>query len=571
MQEAALKKLTRERDVAISQLGVAYLDSQQLKEENQALKREIAELKSGAMRGGAANRKNKDEDTRRTEQTDATEEDSLDDSEVLTRRTADTSRSTKDLTSRSARSRSKPQQEKSSAKISSQVDDELYRLDKERAEEALFSLDLSRPRRPSALPETSSDSQPRPSTGKADKKPNTGKQRKKRVIVEEVDVSEPVDVTTDDATGHSRKSAQTEEDVTMLSFMDPREIAELRKTLEQERIARKHRQPEETTGPELSTSARQSKNSTALPRKSSLKESRAAPPRPTSATGDFTSATRGHDFDDEAKLSVPNERRRRHSDQSIPAISERRRRRFTDDMTSAYLVPDITLRYADVVAGDGPGKAQNIANGVANHDGKNCTVCRRLVSDNSPCEHMHEPLKVPKPIPVSQRMPEQSAYNEDPTLRPAQPPAVALATVLKALEDELSHLKMQLAACQASYNRLDASLSKRRRKAMHEKIEKLFTEIDVKSDQIYALYDVLEGQKQAGQEMTEAEMEVTLQSIGINIPAMGATDVTGNTDKSFERKVGVDYDVDGDEEELPWEGFESTGDMTGRTSNSHRN
>jgi hypothetical protein len=61
--------------------------------------------------------------------------------------------------------------------------------------------------------------------------------------------------------------------------------------------------------------------------------------------------------------------------------------------------------------------------------------------------------------------------------------------------------------------------------------------------------------------MTEQEMEVTLQSIGIDTNGGKLGEVTGTTDKSS-RKDGTEYDVDEDSE-LPWEGIESTMEMTG--------
>jgi mRNA-degrading endonuclease RelE of RelBE toxin-antitoxin system len=231
-------------------------------------------------------------------------------------------------------------------------------------------------------------------------------------------------------------------------------------------------------------------------------------------------------------------------------------------MTSAFILPDITLRHTDLAENlkKLPETTQRALDRATQHNGKNCTVCKKSMPGDE-CDHTQEAVKVPKPIPVSERMPEPSIYNEDPTLRPAQAPAVALATVLKALEDELSHLKMQLVTYQGAYNKLDASLSKRQRKSLGEKIEKLLKDIDMKADQIYALYDVLEGQRQRGQEMTEQEMEVTLQSIGIDTNAGKLGEVTGTTDKSS-RKDGTEYDVDEDSE-LPWEGIESTMEMTG--------
>ncbi|KAK5696318.1 hypothetical protein LTS12_028583, partial [Elasticomyces elasticus] len=121
---------------------------------------------------------------------------------------------------------------------------------------------------------------------------------------------------------------------------------------------------------------------------------------------------------------------------------------------------------------------------------------------------------------------------------------------------------------------LDASLGKRQRKTLGEKIEKLLREVDMKADQIYALYDVLEGQKQGGHQMTEHEMEQTLQSIGIDssppTPAVAerTRDATATTDRSTRKSMETGDDED--EEELPWEGIESTMDVTGRTGGSRR-
>lgn len=228
-------------------------------------------------------------------------------------------------------------------------------------------------------------------------------------------------------------------------------------------------------------------------------------------------------------------------------MSQKKGRNF-EDMTSAFILPDITLSRAELAATNPsklPEETQRALDGIANHDGQNCTVCKNSPPHDSTCNH--EPIKISKPVPVSERMPKPSTFNEDPTMRPSQPPAVALAMVLKGLEDELSHLKIQLASYQGAYNKLDASLGKKQRKALTERLEKTMRDIDRKSDQIYALYDVVEGQK--GRNMTEREMEETLQSIGIDVP-----EVTGTTNKS----------VGEEDEELPWEGIESTTELTGR-------
>ncbi|KAL2827415.1 hypothetical protein BDW59DRAFT_171409 [Aspergillus cavernicola] len=549
IQEAALKKLNRERDMAVSQLGVAYLESQDLKSENESLRQEILELKSrfAKVLPGSKER----EETGQSEQITASDA-STEDSQVDTRQST-----TKEVTSKSARSKLKSgRKEDSKSRVSNQVDREISRLEKERAEEALFSIELPRLRESSAKREKSG-TRSRTSSGQT-KKPSSGK-RVKRVVVEEVEVTEPVDSTAE-ATGHTRKSSTTEQDLTLLSFIDEREIAQLRKTLEEERLARKRRQstPEYTAG-ETDNLTRQSALKPA-PRKSSMKESKVTIPRPASALGDLTAATRVSVTEGESQLSVPVERPRRHSEHSVTPTTQRRRRRIAEEMTSAFILPDITLHHANLAENltKLPETTQRALDRATQHNGKNCTVCKQSVPGD--CDHTSDAVTIPKPIPVSERMPEPSVYNEEPTLRPAQSPAVALATVLKALEDELSHLRMQLVSYQGAYNKLDASISKRQRKTLAEKIEKVMKDIDMKADQIYALYDVLEGQRQRGQDMTEQEMEVTLQSIGIDANT-GRAEVTGTTDKSS-RKDGTDYDVD-EESELPWEGIESTMEMTG--------
>ncbi|KAL4744033.1 hypothetical protein BDV11DRAFT_176744 [Aspergillus similis] len=569
IQEAALKKLSKERDMAVSQLGVAYLESQDLKSENEVLREEITELKTrfAQLLTGPKSR----DDTAQSEQNTASDASAeADDSQLDTRRST-----TKDATGKSTRSKSKSRKEDIRTRVSSQVDREISRLERERADEELFSIELPRVRESSTSKKQKAN-RPRSTSAQIKKQPNTGR-RVKRVVVEEVELTGPVDFTTEvtghtkettgrtkETTGHTRKSSATEQDLTLLSFIDEREIAQLRKTLEEERLARKRRQsnpvPEHAAG-ETDNLTRQSALRTA-PRKSSLKEAKVSVPRPASALGDLTAHSKPEATEGESHLTIPAGRQRRHSDHSVTPVAQRRRPRIAEEMTSAFILPDITLRQADLAENltKLPEATQQALNRATQHNGGNCTVCKQSIPGEG-CEHISDAVKIPKPVPVSERMPEPFSYNEEPTLRPAQTPAVALATVLKALEDELSHLRIQLVSYQGAYNKLDASISKRQRKALGEKIGKLLKDIDMKADQIYALYDVLEGQKQRGQEMTEQEMEVTLQSIGIDTNSRQG-EVTGVTEKSS-RKGGTDYDVDDDDSELPWEGIESTVEMTG--------
>lgn len=146
-----------------------------------------------------------------------------------------------------------------------------------------------------------------------------------------------------------------------------------------------------------------------------------------------------------------------HTQQTnMSQASERRRRNMRDanDLTSGFIIPDITLR----------GKpAPNV--------------------------------NVSSPVPVSDRVIDEA----DATLRPAQDPVTALAVVLKGMENGLIPLREQLSAQQVLYNQHDPALSKRKRTAVFERIQQLLSAIEQRADQIYALYDVLEGQKAQGQ------------------------------------------------------------------------
>lgn len=198
--------------MAVSQLGVAYLESQDLKSENESLRQENAELSSQLAKLNSNASKNR-EDTYRSERTAASEA-SSDDSQVDTQRSVSGSQGTKEITSKSNRSRSKSgKRDDSRTKISTQVDREISRLEKERADDALFSIDVPRSRESSKSKTEKTDKR-----SQTKKQSNTGKQRVKRVVVEEVDVTEPVE-STGEVTNNTRKSATAEQD-TLLSFVD---------------------------------------------------------------------------------------------------------------------------------------------------------------------------------------------------------------------------------------------------------------------------------------------------------------------------------------------------------------
>lgn len=381
--------------------------------------------------------------------------------------------------------------------------------------------------------------------------------------------------------GNSRKSPAMDEDHTGLSVVNESELAKLRKRLEARRFdcwqgpmgmdditqdtsdSTQHSFQSDTRGQSMkddkkSSARRASANDTAkstdrgvqpASRRSSREDAHV---RPASAGEDMTASSRGSMTEEIDKPPARRERRRRHSDHSVSSKTHRRRHQSKEDMTSGFIVPDITIRHADVDAEDTDNlseSAQRALDEVAKHQGANCTVCKRVHPDDYTCNHI---VNVPTPIPVSDRIPEREAYEEDHTLRPAQEPGTALASVLKALEDEHVHLKMKLAACQNAYYKVDPSMEKRKRKSLRKKMEQLLNDTDMKADQIYALYDVLEGQKKSRRQMTEREMDETLQSIGIDVgPYPQPTNNTHHPQSESE-------------DELPWEGIESTADLSRR-------
>ncbi|KAK2761302.1 hypothetical protein FQN54_001824 [Arachnomyces sp. PD_36] len=578
--ENNLRKLTRERDAAVSQLGIAYLSSQELKaenhalvEENEKLKRQLAKLLGGNSRKSAQH----EEDTARSQETDR---------QMTTRDVGDatesnyaihqsiTERSQREgARSRSAKHRSQtPAPSRSQAKISNQINEQLSKLDKQQEDDSLFSLDL-----PSLRPQSGSKGK-MPVKASHEKKPNTGKQRVKKVVVEDIETSdEDSEDDMEAVTGElkTRSEGVQDQDMTVLSFIDTQEIAALRKTLEEERAARKRQSQiqNDPTRTETMASAYSSKHTQNLPRKSSLKNATATLTRPVSAGGDPTMTHRTNGTDGDAVSVAPSQGLSKNKNRSEESLSRRRRRQAADGMTSAFILPDITIQNQASGIHDHvtlSSSAQRVMDETTQHQANNCFVCKRVVTEGT--NHTHHgkgSITVPKPVPVSERMPEPSVYNEEPTLRPSQPPAVALATVMKGLEDELAHLKLQLAKYQNLYNRHDASISKRQRKAIYQKIESLLKEIDTKADQIYSLYDVLEGQKQDGHEFTDEEVEVTLQSIGIDAPTGDFTNRL-NRNNSRGKPASTREELETDDEELPWEGIESTVEFTERSVGSRR-
>lgn len=371
-----------------------------------------------------------------------------------------------------------------------------------------------------------------------------------------------------DMTLPSAKQSRQQEDTADLTNVSKASLSavDLRKTLEEERrakrLARHSSAPAETARePTLTRNV----TKPAFTRKSSLKDItsglqldatgrfsirgesdaqkmaktvRVQSPHTSDITFNHTQQAAGGDDGDHSMMSNLS-RRRRHASAATAEDYE-------EGETSAFIIPDITI-HAALPTTSGP---KTIT--LADHKTSECTIC---------AESNGKHIDIPLPIPVSTR-----DLGEDATLRPAWAPHISLAHVLKQLQDEVAHLKLQLAKKEAEYNAHDPALGRRRRVSVHAELLKIAAEVERRSDMVYRLYDVVEGQKgnlEAAEEhkdaapvkqdtKTDHEIEETLQSIG-----MDPVEVAGRIGRSApEIPEGLQEEFSGEEsEELPWEGL----------------
>ncbi|KAK0283838.1 hypothetical protein LTR54_012186 [Friedmanniomyces endolithicus] len=401
----------------------------------------------------------------------------------------------------------------------------------------------------------------------------------------DTDLSEPESTTGRELTQEARKTlkemvipgpcgtAEPHEetrDITILSDFPSLQMAQLRKKIEEEHLAQKAAKKRNASAPE----PRQQEDTVrsthmGLPRKSSLKDVTAGLEN---ATGRFSLA--GATVDDAATKAartvrvqsphtsdpslLPHQPQDDIGDTSMLSNISRRRRRAASEaeegMTSAFILPDITL-YSSTHPIPTTSTAAGIGKSCVSHDAATCTLCQPASATR--------PIPIPIPVPVTDRDTPQDPDITSATIRPAQSPPVALATVIKTLTDEITHLKVLLAGLQRRYQHHDPALSKRQRVATRAKIERLVAEVERRSDQVYALYDVLEGQKEVAAQaavfgaaeastkgMDEHVMGDTLMSLGLD-PA----DLAGRVGRSAPEPLGGLDGVSEGSEEFGWEGL----------------
>ncbi|KAI1209272.1 uncharacterized protein F4807DRAFT_427814 [Annulohypoxylon truncatum] len=192
-----------------------------------------------------------------------------------------------------------------------------------------------------------------------------------------------------------------------------------------------------------------------------------------------------------------------------------------DNMTSALFIDDITLEEDKTTEKQKADKGELSKNAKrildvfdGDHDCKNCTICTRINTYQCAKRGIDYKTKsiirAPKPVPVTDRDSGQAEYEDQSTVRPSIKPGEALAKVLKTLQDEERHILLSIKDIEERYNNCDPSLHRNRWKTLGKKSTKLRQMRDLRRDQIYFLYDALEGQKASGQEMTEEFVEITV-------------------------------------------------------------
>lgn len=553
VSEISVKRVTKERDELVTQIGVAYFNNEELKvenetlregyaqarEENENLREQLEELRKqigqDRYRGGDGAMRN-----RRTiwKQSDA----------LPARQSEEPERSEPPTGKRKSIAVDLQQSQEG---VASKIAREVQRLQDEAIASAKTTEDSERhiDRRSSNFHSRSKSQQRRQSvhkraasvpleaeTSDADSTMQQDITQKTHEILRTMPLPGPA---------KPRFPAPRDEDsrdLTLLSLLDPLEVAKLRRKLEEERRAGKEKR--NSSAPDATSHAyREDTGRSAardLTRKSSLKD---ITTRLDNGTGHFS--VHGDAADGLGKKSVRVQSP--HTDDigetsMLSNTSRRRRNRrtaSTEGMTSAFILPDITMHVRNEILPN----VHISTKACIQHHGESCTIC-----------HPEEgKVESPTPVPVTDRAVPQDPDVTTATVRPAQPPPLALATVIKQLNDEITHLKLQLAEQQRRYHQHDPALSKRQRIITGRRMENLQKEIEKRSDQVYALYDVLEGQKQAAGDLKEDEIEETLMSVGID-PA----ELSGRVARKAPAPMGFDGADDREDSEsegLPWEGL----------------
>lgn len=195
-------------------------------------------------------------------------------------------------------------------------------------------------------------------------------------------------------------------------------------------------------------------------------------------------------------------------DPTAASNTSRRRRQvdLDENMTSAYILPDITVGQAQPAVSKG---AQNV---LHRHDPdhiENCEVCQRLTATKKTKHVTHATTRSTGTTSTSNHQQSskakeqdftaqitqlmKSAMLDDPTIRPKISPWQALANVKKLLTDQFNEAKRKHSIAWETYDGIEAPLNSKRHAAVSEELfywSRKMEECRVNLDQ---LRDVEEG------------------------------------------------------------------------------
>lgn len=182
-------------------------------------------------------------------------------------------------------------------------------------------------------------------------------------------------------------------------------------------------------------------------------------------------------------------------DPTAVSNTSRRRRHLSldDNMTSAYILPDITVNHQQGTKIHVSKQAQEVLHSHEPRHVEHCEVCQRLTSKKAKSTS----LKPDFTAQITELM--RDAALEEPTLRPKIPPSQALANIKRMLTEQFEEAKRKHSQAWEKYDAIEAPLNSKRHAAASQDLfywSKKMEECRVNLDQ---LRDVEEGMKAAGE------------------------------------------------------------------------
>ena len=153
--------------------------------------------------------------------------------------------------------------------------------------------------------------------------------------------------------------------------------------------------------------------------------------------------------------------------------SRRRRHQLDDNMTSAYILPDITVAQTAAVQYQNlrmSREAQRVLHSQDPAHLQSCSVCRRLVGPRITASKSHQHQQnVDFTAQITQLL---NATNlDDPTMRPKLSPALAVANVRTQLNSQYEHAKQKHGEAWEAYDSVPAPLKSKRHEAIGNELK----------------------------------------------------------------------------------------------------